>query len=155
MADFIFNISKGRAVEFQIRVDNNDPTDAALYVIPVDANGVSDATARDVDTFAALITAGFIERNTNGWNRKTISDADVSAPAPDDTNDRFDLVIADQTWDPGPTSGNVTDLVICFGSVASPTNSQLTPVSCHDFAITPDGSVVVADVPSAGWYRAA
>jgi hypothetical protein len=151
MADFVFNVAKGRVAELYNRVDAGDPSTARLYVIPVDVAAVTDATLRDVDTFADVLSAGVTERTTGGWNRKTLAAADLAAMAADDTNDRMDLDAADQTWT-AVTAGAVTDLIFCYAAVGSPTNAQLTPLTQHDFAITPDGSDVTATI--AVFYRA-
>jgi hypothetical protein len=154
VADFVFNLAKGRAGELTNRVKVGDPSAARLYIIPVDVAAVSDATLRDLDDFAAIITAGVTERSATGWNRKTVAAADITTPAPDDANDRFDYDMIDQTWT-AVTAGNVTDLIVCYASVASPTNAQLLPLVQLDFAITPDGSDVVAQINASGFYRAA
>lgn len=151
MADLVFNVSKGRVAELYQRVDAGDPAAARLYVIPISAGAVSDATARDCDTFADLVTAGVTERTANGWNRKTLTSTDLTALSPDDANDRMDLDFADQVWT-AVSADAVTDLVICYASVASPTNAQLQPLTMHDFAITPSGGDVTAQV--AVFYRA-
>lgn len=153
MADLVFNIAKGRVAELYNRVDLNDPAASTLVIIPVDVAAVSDATLRDLDDFAAIITAGVTERAATGWNRKTLTDTDIVTLAIDDTNDRVDLDIPDQTWT-AVTAGAVTDLVVCYASVGSPTNAQLMPLSLHDFPITPDGSDVVAVIAAAGFWRA-
>lgn len=151
MADIVFNIAKGRVVELYNRVDLGDPSTARLFVIPISAGAVSDATARDVDTFADLVTAGVTERNANGWSRVTLTAADLAALAVDDTNDRQPLDLGDLSLG-SPTADAVTDLVICYSPVTSPTNAQLVPLTMHDFAITPDGSAVTATV--ADFFRA-
>ncbi len=154
MADIVFNIAKGRVAELYNRVKTADPLAARLYVIPISAGAVSDATALDVDTFADLVTAGVTERTANGWNRKTLAAADLASMAPDDTNNRMDIDIPDQTWTAVSTDA-VTDLVICYSATASPTNAQLVPLTMHDFAVTPSGADVTAQIPAAGFYRAA
>lgn len=150
MADLVFNISKGRVAELFQRVDAGDPAAARLYVIPISAGAATDATLRDCDDFAAVITAGVTERTANGWNRKTLAAADLTALTVDDTNDRMPCDIADQSWT--PTADAVTDLVICYASVASPTNAQLQPLTLHDWAITPTGAVETATFTD--FYRA-
>lgn len=154
MSDFAFNIAKGRAVELYNRVDSNDPANSALIIVPIDAGAVTDATMRDVDTLSALL--GLVtERTTGGWGRKTLTDSDLAAPSPDDTNDRFDIDIPDQTWT-GVSAGAVTDLIVCYDNdTTGGTDANIVPISCHDFAITPDGSDVVAQIAAAGFYRAA
>jgi hypothetical protein len=150
MADLTFNIAKGRVVELHNRVKVGDPAAARLYAIPVDVAAVSDATLRDLDDFAAIITAGVTERNANGWTRVTLAAADLTAIAVDDGNDRFPVDIIDLALGT-PTAGASTDVIICYASVSTPTNAQLLPLTLHDFAITPDGSVVTATV--ADYFR--
>lgn len=145
MADLVFNIAKGRVAELYNRVDAADPSTARLYVIPVNAGAVTDAALVDCATFAAVITAGVTERTANGWNRKELGAADLAALAADNTNDRMATDIGDQTWT-AVTADATTDLIICYSATASPTNAQLVPLTCHDWAVTPDGSDVTATI---------
>lgn len=149
MATHAFNIVKGRAIELVNRVKVGDPAAARLYVIPL-STSVAQATAQDVDDFAALLTAGAVEVTTGNWNRKTIAAADITALAPDDVNDRYDADFIDLAWT--AITANASGLVVCYASVATPTNAQLTPISHHDFVITQDGSDVTGTVNV--FYRA-
>lgn len=145
MADIVFNISKGRVVEFHERVNNNDPANSALLIIPVDVGATTDATIRDFDTLAAVLAGGVTERTTGGWSRKTLTDADLAAITTDDTNDRNSAAIIAQTWS-NVTAGAVTDLIICYDSdTTGGTDSNIIPLTMHDFAITPDGSDVTVN----------
>jgi hypothetical protein len=154
MADFVMNIAKGRVAEFYNRVDTNDPAASALIIVPVDVGVTTDATIKDFDTLAAILAGGVTERTTGGWNRKTLTDADIVAFAADDTNDRVDLDIADQTWT-AVSAGAVTDLIICYDNdTAAGTDANLIPLTQHDFTINPDGSDVVAVIAAAGFFRA-
>lgn len=139
MGHIVLNIAKGRGAELYDRVKAGDPAAARLYVIPISAGAVTDATLLDCDDFAAMVTAGVIERTANGWNRKTLAAADLAAGAPDDTNDRNDRSLPTQTW-AAVAADAVTDLVVCYASVASPTNAQLVPITVMDFAQTPSGA---------------
>ena len=149
MADTVFNIAKGRFVELFLRVDGNDPANSAIIIVPVDVGATTDATIKDYDTLAAVLAGGVTERSTNGWNRKTLTDADLTvSTTPDDTNDRYDVTIPDQTWT--PTSGAVTDLLVCYDSdTTAGTDSNIVPLFLLDFPITPDGSLVTADAGTA------
>lgn len=150
MATHAFNIAKGRAVELTNRVKVADPAASRLYVVPL-STLVAQATAQDVDDFAALITAGAVEATTGGWNRKTIAAADITAIGTgDDANDRFDVDFIDCVWTAITVS--IVSLVVCYASVATPTNAQMMPLSHHDFVITQDGSDVTATVNV--FYRA-
>lgn len=155
MADIVFNIAKGRVAELYNRVDTNDPANSALVLVPVDVGATSDATIRDFDTLAAVLGGGVTERTTNGWNRKTLTDADLSAFAPDDANDRVDLDFADQLWTAvsGGAGNAITDLIVCYDNdTTAGSDSNLVPLTMHDFPITPDGSDVQAVVN--GFFRA-
>ena len=134
MADLIFNIVKGAFAEIV-----RDGANIQLCVI--DAGATTDATFRDHDTLAAVIAAA-TERTANGWSRKAISNGSVTVTV-DDTNDRVDIDIADQTWT-AVTSGASTDVVTAEDLGGA--DSADRPISLHDFAITPDGTDVTATV---------
>jgi hypothetical protein len=152
MGTFVFNIAKGRVAELYNRVDTNDPANSALVVVPVDRAAVTDATLVDLTTLTAVLGAGLTERTTGGWNRKTLDDTALAAMTPDNVNDRMPLDTPDLTWT-GVSAGNVTDLIFCYDNdTTTGTDANLIPLTCHTFAITPDGSDVVATVTD--FYRA-
>ena len=145
MSDFVFNIAKGRVAELFNRVDSNDPTNSAIIVVPVDRGAATDATLKDLDTLSAVLGA-VTERSTSGWTRKTLTDADLSAIAVDDTNDRMPATIPAILWSPGPTTGAVTDLIFCYDpDTTGGTDANIVPLVMSAFAITPDGSDVQAN----------
>ena len=148
MANIVFNIAKGSVVEYFRRVDSNDPANSAIIIVPVDAGATTDATARDYDTLSAALV-GLTERTTGGWNRKTLTDADIATPAVDDGADTFSVTIPDQTWT-AVSAGAVTDLIVCYDSdTTGGTDANIIPLLLLDFAITPDGSDVTADAGTA------
>lgn len=149
MANVVFNIAKGRVVELFTRVDNNDPTNSAIIVVPVDAGATSDATAIDYDTLSAVL-GGMTERSTSGWNRKTLTDTAITVSAtPDDGADSYSVTIPDQTWT-AVSAGAVTDLVVCYDNdTTAGTDANIVPLLLLDFAVTPDGSDVTADAGTA------
>lgn len=155
MANLVFNIAKGRVAEFYNRVDTNDPTNAALIVIAWNSSA-TDAVIEDLDTVAAIeADANTAEVTNSGYARKTLTDADIVAFAPDDTNNRVDLDVPDQTWT-GVAAGSAwTDLGFNYDSdTTAGTDSNIVPCTWHDFAVTPDGSDITAQIAAAGFYRA-
>ena len=157
MADSVFNIAKGRAVELYNRVDSNDPANSALVVIALKASGLeSHATLIDYDDVGAILGAANDEATNTGYARKVLTDSDLSAIAVDDTNNRFDLDIPDQTWTAVQTSGGAWGaLVIAYdGDTTGGADSDLVPITVHDFAVTPDGSDITAQIAAAGFFRA-
>ena len=155
MGDFVFNIAKGRVVEYYNRVKANDPANSALIVVVIDANGDTDATMKDRDDLSALLSGTANEVTNTNYARKTLTDADLAALAVDDTNDRFDIDIADQTWSAVAAGTAWTDVIICYdGDTTGGTDANIIPLTCHDFAVTPDGSDIVLQINAAGFFRA-
>ena len=156
MADFVFNIAKGRVAELYNRVDLNDPANAALVILVLATTGVeTDATLKDVDTVTALVAGTTNEVTNSGYARKTLTDADIAAFAPDDTNDRVDLDIPDQTWTAVAAGDGWNDLVVTYDSdTTGGTDANIVPLTQHDFVVTPDGSDITAQIAAAGFFRA-
>jgi hypothetical protein len=159
MGDGVFNIAKGRGIEYYNRVKANDPTNAAFIVV-LAFGAATDATIRDYDDLGALIgDAGITEATFTSYARKTLTDTELAAlPAPDDTNDRYEIDLPDQTWSPagGATNNTLTRMFICYDSdTAAGTDANIIPVTFHDFAVTTDGSDLTAQFDALGFLRAA
>jgi hypothetical protein len=155
VADQTFNIALGRIVELYNRVDLNDPANSALVIVAINSSA-ADATLKDLDTLAAVLAdADTAEVTNTNYARKVLTDSDLSAFAPDDANDWVDLDFADQTWTSVAAGDAWTDLVICYDSdTTAGTDANIVPLLQYDFAITPDGSDITAQVNSAGFFRA-
>ena len=156
MADFVYNIAKGRVAELYNRVDSNDPANSVLLVIVFNTTA-TDATLRDLDTISAIEADGNTAEVANsGYARKVLTDANITAFAPDDTNDRVDCDIPDQTWT-GVAAGTAwTDVVIAYDNDSTGGNdTNVVPLTQHDFPVTPDGSDITMQVNAAGFFRAA
>lgn len=147
MADFTYNIAKGRIVEYYNRVKSNDPSASALILIPLTTKG-TEAQGQDFDTVAAAIDGvNFVEAGA-AWGRKTLTDTELAAlPAPDDTNNRYAVQVPSVTWTSVAAGNNTTGLLVAYDSdTAAGTDSNLIPLTCHDFAVTTDGNNVVLNV---------
>ena len=156
MADLVFNIAKGRVAEIYNRVDTNDPANSVL-VVAAFLSTATDATIKDLDTVAAIeADANTAEATNSGYARKVLTDADIVAFAPDDTNDRVDLDIPDQTWTAVATSpGAWSDLAVCYDSDSTAgTDANIVPCTWHDFVVTPNGGDITAQIAAAGFFRA-
>lgn len=156
MADFVFNIAKGRVAEFYNRVDTNDPANSALVVVVLATAGLeTDAVLRDMDTLAAVVAGTTNEVTNTGYARKVLTDTDIVALTIDDTNDRVDLDIPDQTWTAVAAGDGWSKLLVCYdGDTAAGTDANIIPLTAHDFVLTPDGSDITAVIAAAGFYRA-
>ncbi len=158
MADGVFNISKGRGVEFYNRVESNDPANAAFIIVLLKANE-TEADLVDHDDLSALLgAAGNTEADFTNYARKTLTDAELAAlPAPDDSNDRYDVDLPDQTWTSagGATNNTLVKLLVCYDSdTTGGTDANIIPLTHHDFSVTTDGSDLTAQFDAAGFLRA-
>ena len=117
----------------------------------------SDATLKDKDTFADVVSGATNEATNTNYARKVLTDADVTLSAVDDTNDRYDVDLPDQTWTAvGVAPGAWSKLVVCYDpSSSGVTASAMVPLTMHDFSVTPDGSSNIQAVfAAAGFFRA-
>jgi hypothetical protein len=158
MANIVFNIGLGRIAELYNRVDTNDPANSALIIFLLASTGIeSDATLKDADTVTALVAGTTNEATNTGHARKVLTDADIVAFAPDDTNDRVDLDIPDQTWTgvANDGTGAIGDFVVAFDNdTTAGTDANIVPLTLHDFVVVPDGSDITAQIAAAGFFRA-
>lgn len=157
MADLVFNIAKGRFAEWAERSRTGADANGAL-VLALFNTSATDATIRDLDTLAAIEADGNTAELTSGTNanyvRKTISDGNVTVTI-DDTNDRVNVDIPDQTWTALGAGTAVTDLFTGYDSdTTAGTDSNILPGLWQDFAVTPDGSDVTAQFAATGIYQA-
>lgn len=140
MANIVFNIAKGRVVEYYNRVEASDPTNAVLVLVPIETTGLeSDATLIDKDDLAAVLSGATNEQTTMG--RKVLSDVELAAlPAPDDTNDRYDVSLPTVTWT-AATGNAISKILVCYDPDSTGgADSAIIPLTMFDFAQTPSGS---------------
>lgn len=156
MADVQFNIAKGRTAELYNRVKIGDPAASALLLVVLAAEGIeTDAVLKDMDTLADILAGATNEVTNDGYARKVLTAADLNVLAPDDVNDRMDLDLPDQTYASVQAGTNWAKVLVCYRPNTGSPDSQIIPMTAHDFPITPDGTNIVVQVDSAGFFRAA
>lgn len=152
MANIVFNIAKGRVVEFYNRVKSNDPANSALILVPIETAGLeADATLIDTATLTALVAGTTNEQTTMG--RKTLTDVELAAlPSPDNVNDRYDISLPTVTWT--AAAGNaISKIAVCYDNdTTTGTDANIIPLTMFDFVQSPSG----ADIQMTGgvFYRA-
>ncbi|MCP4304719.1 MAG: hypothetical protein GY788_07550 [bacterium] len=146
MADGVFNIAKGAAAE-KIR-----DSASAVLVLLLQANE-TEADLVDHDNVSVLLAAaGNTEADFTDYARKTGLTGTITV---DDTNDRVDADLPDQTWTGagGATNNTLTKLVVGYEESAADTGR--VPLTHHDFPVTTDDLDLTAQFNAAGFYRAA
>jgi hypothetical protein len=152
VANIVFNIAKGRVVEYYNRVKSNDPANSALILVPIETSGLeADSALIDSDSLAEVLDGATNEQTTMG--RKTLTDSDLAAlPAPDDTNDRYDVSLPSVTWT-AATGNAISKIVVCYDSdTTAGADSAIIPLTMFDAAATPDGNDLVLN--SGVFFRA-
>lgn len=152
MTDKVFNISKGIFRYYAGLPAAND----ALVVVLVKAAGlVGDSTLIDYDDLAAILAGATDEADFTGYARKIITTGITITV--DDTNDRVDVDIADQVWDPagGAANNSLGKALVCYDpDTTGGTDSSIIPLSCHDCVTTTDGTRLTVEIAAAGLVRA-
>lgn len=159
MADQPFNIAKGRTVEFYNLIKSNTLVNAAFVVVILQVSE-ADSVLIDYDDLAAVLgAAGNTEATFTNYARKVLDDTDLDAfPAPDDTNNRFDIDLPDQVFTSagGATNNSLVKALVCFDAdTTGGTDTNIIPCAHYDFVATTDGSNLTLEVNTAGFYRAA
>lgn len=151
MANFLYNIGKGRWAELFNRVDSNDPANSVLILVAINTTA-TDATLKDLTTMTAVeADANTAEVTNSGYARKVFTDSDIATYSVDNSGDKVTVTLSDQTWTAVATSpGAWTDLVLCYcadstGGTTTANNANIIPLFQWDFAVTPDGNDIVAD----------
>jgi hypothetical protein len=160
VASVQFNISKGREVEFYERVNSNDPTNSALIMMVLESGSVGGILGLvDFDTFSAITAGGYTEVGNTGYSRKTLTDADLAAWSPDDTNNRVLLVLPLQTFTT-ISAGDTWDIVVVGydSDTTGGTDANIVPITAGELrengtALVPSGGNIIIDF-SSGWIAA-
>jgi hypothetical protein len=152
---FTFDYALGREVELYNRVDTDDPTNSAFLMVVLAATGLeADTTLRTYATLSALL-AGTSNEVTNGaYARKTLTQADLSAFAPNTTTHRTTLSLPLQTFTTIAAGDSWSKVLICYDSdTTGGTDANVLPVTAADLRISdsvivPNGSNIVIDFSS-------
>ncbi|MCP4256868.1 MAG: hypothetical protein GY774_04975 [Planctomycetes bacterium] len=153
--DNVFNISLGRAVELYNRVSTNDPANSAIVIIAIETTA-TDLTLKRLDTLALVLAdADTAEVTNTNYERKVLTDADITAFMPDDVNDTVELDLPDQTWIAVADGDSWSDLIIAYDpDVTGGTDADVVPMTLHDFVAVPNTGDVTAVFNAGHFYSA-
>ena len=149
MADFVFNIAKGRAARYADLPGTGD----TLVLILLQTGAETDAAMIDHDTLAAVIV-GSAECNFTGYTRRTLANVAVNV---DDANDRVDVDADDPaSYTNTAASQASAKAVIAYDPTGASPDSALIPLVGLDAVVTFDTDVAVTVAfNAAGIFRAA
>jgi hypothetical protein len=143
MADFVFNVGKGRLR--QLILDGADLR--ALVLKAAD----TDSAMQDVDTIAALL-AGADEADFTNYARVTLASETTTV---DDTGNDVNADCADIVFTSagGGTNNTTTDLIIYLHVAGGDANC--IPLVCLDCVFTTNGQNVTLQMNADGFWGAA
>lgn len=149
MASQIANRAKGRFAEWAERVNANDPANSVFVLDLLATAGLeTDAVLLDKDDFAALVAGTTDFATGTGWARKTFDQTGGLTVTYDDTNERVDVDLPDQTWTAvADAASDVSKIVFGYDSdSAAGTDANILFLSHHDWVIAPTGADVTATI---------
>ena len=114
-----------------------------MILVPIETSGLqADSVLIDMDDLAAVLAGATNEQTTMG--RKTLTDTQLAAlPAPDDTNDRYEVSLPAVTWT-AATGNAISKILVCYDpDTTGGTDSAIIPLTMFDAVATPDGNDIV------------
>lgn len=156
MANMVLNRAKGRVTELAERVNANDPANSVLIIGILATAGIeADSVLLDKDTLADLVSGTTNEATNSGYARKVLDQTGGITVTYDDTNDRVDVDVPDQTWTAVVAGDGWNDIFFAYDSDSTAgTDANIIVMTIHDFVLTPDGSDISAQVAAGGFFRA-
>lgn len=152
MGAFTFDYALGREVELYNRVDTDDPVNSALLMVVLSSTGLeADSTLRVHATLSALLAATNDEVTNAGYARKTLTQADLTAFAPNTTTHRTTLTLPLQTFTAIVAGNSWSKVLICYDAdTTAGTDANVLPVIAADLRVSdspivPNGSNIVVD----------
>lgn len=154
MSSFTFDIALGREVEFHYRVNDSDPTNAALVLVVLDESGLEvDNVLRTYATLATLLAAANDEVTNTGYARKVLTDADIGAATPDTTTHRTTLELTTdvQVFTTISAGDSWRKLLLCYDNDSTGgSDANIIPVTAYDLlinnaAVVPNGNDINVD----------
>lgn len=146
MANFVFNVAKGRVVYYGTLPAASD----ALILVPLQSTGLeADATLADYTNLSALLAGSTNEQTTMG--RKTLSTVTVSI----DNSANSVMVDCDDVTYTAATGAAVGAFVVCYvPNNTVPNDTTTIPLTKHDFSVIPSGSNIPVQVSANGIFTA-
>lgn len=132
MTSFVFNVVKGRVASYL----DLDPANSALVVVPIEFSGLeSKSVLEDKVSLSDVLSGTTNEQTTLGRKTSTSVTSGV-----DNVTNRYTASIDEQVW--VSASGNaIGGILVCYDpDTTTSTDSDLIPITFHDWPITPTGS---------------
>lgn len=156
MGNLVFVQGLGKVAGWAEAVNFNEPTNCAFIISVWNAGAATDATVKDLNTVQDLIDNVDIAEVTNtGYARKTLDQTGGLTAIENEGSDLIDVDCPDQTWTAVAAGTAWTDIAFGFDrDTTAGVDADIQTGTWHDFAVTPDGSDITAQIATAGFFRA-
>jgi hypothetical protein len=135
LADFVTNISLGRAAVYHDNVKNGTPVGSRLVVMLL-KTVASDNSIADSATFAAILAAGNVECDFTNYARKILAPADIALVVVTNAGTAGSAAAAfpPQTYTTagGTTNNTILKLVVGYDPLGTNVNANIIPMTAND-----------------------
>lgn len=152
--NFTFNIAKGRAIQLYENVRIGDPITSALVLVVLQPVGLeSDPALIAYRTLGDLLAGPNQEPTNQGYARKVI-DLGLPTPVIDDDNERVTISLPELSWSGVDAGTDWAKALMCYDpDRTSGSDSDIIPLTAHDWVVSPDGSQIILQLPN-GFFKA-
>lgn len=147
MASFIFDYAKGRWIEKYLLPVGGDN----IIVVLLQSSGLqADTTLNNYQTLGALLGSNTEATFTN-YGRMVLSGLNITVAVNTSTGVTT-VDVPDQVWTAagGATNNTLGALLTCYRPSTASLDTQILPLTKHDFAVTTTGGNLTAAIPSIG-----
>lgn len=147
MANGVFNIARGKIGYYTDDTLGLSAANSRLVVVVLQV-AEADDTLNNYDTLGALLSGSNTEAASTNYARKEIAAAGVTYSVDDTANTAKTVIDSDQTWTSvtQAASESWVKLLVCWdGDNAAGTDTNIIPLTYHDFSVTPNGGDITAD----------
>jgi len=153
MADFVFNLAKGKIAELAERVNVENPANSVFVLVAISTTE-EDAILRDLDSLEDVLTNPNTDEATNGGYARL--DVEALTVTVDDVENKVAVSMRDQSWSDILAGLAWTDVLICYEPEAGAgDDSQIVPLVCLDFAVVPNGMDITVLFDADGFFESA
>ena len=148
MANGVFNVARGKVGYYLDDAMGLTAANSRL-VIAVFSLIEADDTLNNYATLAAIEAGSNTEADATNYARIELAAAAVTYSVDDTGNTAKVVIDSDQTWTSvanDDSNGAWDKLVVCWdGDNGTGTDTDIIPLTYHDFSVTPNGGNITAD----------
>jgi hypothetical protein len=147
VANQLFNIARGAIGYYGDDARGLAGANSRLVIVVLQV-AEADDTLNNYDDLGALLGGANTEAASTGYARKQIAAAGVTWSVDDTGNTAKCVIDADQTWTSvsQAASESWVKLLVCYDADnTAGTDANITPLTHHDFSVTPNGGDITAD----------